>query len=1160
MDMSIERNSITEPVELLEKDNEISSKLETMTNQVEVVESTKSPDECLTNGKVLNGDGSDSGVETGASTVVNGVLQRALSSNSGGYASSSGGIEDNIGPVSCNSSMISCCSDTCEKTNNTIITQNGNDCCASEGGSESSSITGGPTVRKFNCTNKKKIAVKEVSLNKSPRKSNEMNPNIRKPTVSRSNTLPSKSVAPNLIVRERARSRDKTKPEPMKSLMTTSLTRSMSVKRPPKPDSFPTSIKDMSLSMSSPRVNLSRTPSLTRHRTPLSTPTLTDDGRWPSISNRNLRNIRGSSVTPESLIIRTRIGNIQLDNNKMTTSSTLDKYGTLPRRRKEKSVEDLTKTGSRSSSMTRDSLPNRMTSSMIKRLPSKDNVSLTPNKSLPYYPKIAKKPLVSKTKIFHETSVQTALTSKDLENALAGNVENMPRIDAVETVTKETQSDIRDKEMEKLQLQLDRMNADHTQLLNKFGEKSQVVAQLEQELLKEREEKLTVQKELQNNTERVMNMLETFQAGSVAEKDGGDSLLMLESQLALSGNVLEKQQEEIIKLQGICRAMQRDMEKSLRIQDNLIKQKNELEEESTELQDFLQAEKVAFMEALKEAESENKHNKIKIAQRESDLERQQEECRALVRICEQRRQEYLGMQTKYNALESRSKELLLSQSSAVSGANAALSGLGNRLETLVEQLITSYNISEHDLEDIVFFNDAYSNSNSESPEYESPSTSCEKSPTKGQSFLTAIINAIRNATTSTTKTSNEKKEMVEEDEDSTEMLDSETEPCLIMDNALEDVQLPDSHSQHSQNLVSSSQIMISQIEVPSEIFKTSLNDDDDGSLDNLSQAIANRRQIELQTGAMATRSALRQDQSNTSDDISCGQESVAEVPSIGDFCTAQALVDQVICVDNSVTKLLKVLRIIQMDNENCIQELVTDKNRIQVKKEETLDKVNEWEMINQKLKSELRESAQQLIATSNELMNSRAELQKHRQEIDRLNEDICNLSTLCSEKNANDTNKIDKDEILNALKTWQETGCTPDCDIVSNVVKACREIPLLKEKLREKERQLLEIANNASNSNDIMTSSWHQAMAEAKRQYEAIDSALETLNNIQNIVKDCPELAKMQRDLEETNFNTINSLPIAPVMLSNGNLMSADLNANETTINNDNAQIIDSTA
>lgn len=229
------------------------------------------------------------------------------------------------------------------------------------------------------------------------------------------------------------------------------------------------------------------------------------------------------------------------------------------------------------------------------------------------------------------------------------------------------------------------------------------------------------------------------------------------------------------------------------------------------------------------------------------------------------------------------------------------------------------------MQDIVFFNDAYSNSSSGdgSPEFETATCSSGKSPQRGQSFLTAVLNAIRNATSSG-KPAKEKKESsnVEED-DSTEMLDSETEPCLIMDNVLEDVHMPDSHSQ---NLVSSSQLMLSQIEVPSEMLKSSMNGDD-GSLDNLSQAIANRQQIELQTGAMATRSAMRQQQSernSTSDDIS-GHDSVGEVPSIGDLCTAQSLVDQVIEVDNSVTKLLKVLRLIQIDNDSCIQELVTDK-------------------------------------------------------------------------------------------------------------------------------------------------------------------------------------------------------------------------------------------
>lgn len=62
------------------------------------------------------------------------------------------------------------------------------------------------------------------------------------------------------------------------------------------------------------------------------------------------------------------------------------------------------------------------------------------------------------------------------------------------------------------------------------------------------------------------------------------------------------------------------------------------------------------------------------------------------------RQEFFGMQAKYSVLEGRSKDLLMSQGSAVSGANVALASLQSRIEHLVEQLVSSYNISEQDLE------------------------------------------------------------------------------------------------------------------------------------------------------------------------------------------------------------------------------------------------------------------------------------------------------------------------------------------------------------------------------------------------------------------------------------------------------------------------------
>ena len=57
------------------------------------------------------------------------------------------------------------------------------------------------------------------------------------------------------------------------------------------------------------------------------------------------------------------------------------------------------------------------------------------------------------------------------------------------------------------------------------------------------------------------------------------------------------------------------------------------------------------------------------------------------------------------------------------------------------------------------------------------------------------------------------------------------------------------------------------------------------------------------------------------------------------------------------------------------------------------------------------------------------------------------------------------------------------------------QIPVLKEKLREKERQLAEVS-----SNTVMNGTLHQAVAEAKRQYDAIDAALEVSLSLKALI------------------------------------------------------------
>lgn len=75
-----------------------------------------------------------------------------------------------------------------------------------------------------------------------------------------------------------------------------------------------------------------------------------------------------------------------------------------------------------------------------------------------------------------------------------------------------------------------------------------------------------------------------------------------------------------------------------------------------------------------------------------------EQCTHLVRISEQRRQENLSLQAKMNVMKNKSHELLQQQNASTSSAVVGLSGLGNRLDSLLDRLVKSYSISEVDIE------------------------------------------------------------------------------------------------------------------------------------------------------------------------------------------------------------------------------------------------------------------------------------------------------------------------------------------------------------------------------------------------------------------------------------------------------------------------------
>lgn len=75
-----------------------------------------------------------------------------------------------------------------------------------------------------------------------------------------------------------------------------------------------------------------------------------------------------------------------------------------------------------------------------------------------------------------------------------------------------------------------------------------------------------------------------------------------------------------------------------------------------------------------------------------------EQCTHLVRISEQRRQENMSLQAKLRVMENKSRELLQQQETTVSSAVVGLSGLGSRLDSLLDKLVKSYSISDIDIE------------------------------------------------------------------------------------------------------------------------------------------------------------------------------------------------------------------------------------------------------------------------------------------------------------------------------------------------------------------------------------------------------------------------------------------------------------------------------
>ncbi|RVE44428.1 hypothetical protein evm_010905 [Chilo suppressalis] len=479
---------------------------------------------------------------------------------------------------------------------------------------------------------------------------------------------------PNLATRERARSREKPIPPEKPRPLT------------PKPRIRPTA--DLpNLVRESPALRAKPTKTSTaRCRTPNSP---SEEKRWPA---------NGPRLTPVSDANATRVA--------------ADKYGTLPRRRRDAETDASPKHEGTPPSSRRPTV----TRSVSSRSTTKTRV-----------------------RIYAEKTSQTVLLGSDVESALAGVVPNIDNRVEVTRCHRGVQASSRDVEMARLTAAAAAAEAT-------AAEERERRLQVEAQLAAERAARLAAIAELERNSQRLLEL-----AGASADAGAENCLRALEDQLRSAGDLAARQRAEIDTLRDQCGKLQVESCGARETARSLDARLAEAEREASEMQDFLAAETAALGDSLHDAEQE-------VARLNAELERRRAECRQLVRMCEQRRQEALAA-----AARARSG----------GGAANALDNLGRRLKALTHAVRAAYNLPREALHPPVYHNDVYSRSDS------GEALSPEEEP---RGLLAAVTRALRSTQAPQQREADDDRSRVSDDNDnSADLLDSETEPCLVTD-------------------------------------------------------------------------------------------------------------------------------------------------------------------------------------------------------------------------------------------------------------------------------------------------------------------------------------------------------------------------------------------
>ena len=119
-------------------------------------------------------------------------------------------------------------------------------------------------------------------------------------------------------------------------------------------------------------------------------------------------------------------------------------------------------------------------------------------------------------------------------------------------------------------------------------------------------------------------------------------------------------------------AQRLELDRSTLAQKTLARQLHETEAEAREMTDFLQAEKVALHDAVRDCETEIGQLKTQLELAQQQVAAKEDECLHLVRLTEQRRHQLAALQAKIKGAEGRNGSALLAQGAQLSAASLAL--------------------------------------------------------------------------------------------------------------------------------------------------------------------------------------------------------------------------------------------------------------------------------------------------------------------------------------------------------------------------------------------------------------------------------------------------------------------------------------------------------